>query len=151
MADHGATDAASRTQCNHERVVNVTRLVTSVEVDDVVADPRRLSVSASHEAVLSNGDQVLLLDDRGWSISGPPELWTATTPGEIADTARVVVGPDEPIAGYAPEDMEASHWNALATALRRQGINVEGPALRELPHDVVLGKQLLARLRASAG
>lgn len=47
--------------------------------------------------------------------------------------------------------MEASHWNALATVLRRQGINVEGPALRELPHDVVLGKQLLARLRASAG
>ena len=94
---------------------------------------------------------MLLLDDRGWSISGPAEIWETTTPDEIADTARVVVGPDEPFAGYSQEDMEASHWNALATVLRRQGINVEGPALRELPHDVVLGKQLLARLRASAG
>ena len=98
--------------------MKVTRLVTRVEVDDSIADPRRLSATASHE---------------------------------IADTARVVVGPDEPFAGYSQEDMEASHWNALATVLRRQGINVEGPALRELPHDVVLGKQLLARLRASAG
>mgnify|MGYP000861210165 FL=1 len=141
----------ARTQCDHERVVKVTRLVTRVEVDDSIADPRRLSATASHEAVLSNGDQVLLLDDRGWSISGPAEIWATTTPDEIADTARVVVGPDEPFAGYSQEDMEASHWNALATVLRRQGINVEGPALRELPHDVVLGKQLLARLRASAG
>ena len=131
--------------------MKVTRLVTRVEVDDSIADPRRLSATASHEAVLSNGDQVLLLDDRGWSISGPPGIWTTTTPGEIADTARAVVGPDEPFAGYSQEDMEASHWNALATVLRRQGINVEGPALRELPHDVVLGKQLLARLRASTG
>lgn len=138
-------------QCDHEPVVKVKRLVTSVEVDDPVADPLRLSATASHEAVLSNGDRVLLLDDRGWSISGPPEIWASMTAGEITDTARVVVGPDEPFAGYSQEDMEASHWDTLAAVLRRQGVDVEGLALRELPHDVVLGKQLLARLRASAG
>jgi hypothetical protein len=126
-------------------------LVTSVEVDDEVDDPRRLSVSASHEAVLSNGDRVPLLNDRGWSVSGPPDIWSSMSAAEIMDTARVVVGPDEAFDGYSQEDMEASHWAFLAAILRRQGADVEGPALRELPHDVVLGERLRARLSASAG
>ena len=133
-------------------MVHVTRLVTSVEVDDAVADPRRLSVSASHDAVLSNGDRVLLLNDRGRSISGPPDIWSSMSAAEIANTARMVVGPDEAFDGYSQEDMEASHWAFLAAVLRRQGAaEIEGPALRELPHDVVLGERLLARLSASAG
>lgn len=131
--------------------MHVTSLVTSVEVDDAVADPRRLSVSATHEAVLSNGYRVLLLNDRGWSVSGPPDIWSSMSAAEIADTARVVVGPDEAFDGYSQEDMEASHWAFLAAILRRQGADVEGPALRELPHDVLLGERLLARLSASAG
>lgn len=129
----------------------MTRLVTSVEVDDEVLNPRRLSVSAKHEALLSNGDRVLLLDDRGWSVSGPADTWSCLTAAEIADTARVVVGPDEAFDGYAKKDMEASHWAYLAAILRRRGVDVEGPALRQLPHDVVLGTRLLARLSATAG
>jgi hypothetical protein len=50
-------------------VVYVTHLVTFVEVDDTVADPRQMSVLARHEAVLMNGDRVLLLADRGWSAA----------------------------------------------------------------------------------
>jgi len=130
-------------------VLHVTHLVTYIEVDAAVAD-RRLSVSASHEAVLSNGDRVLLLDDRGWSVSGPPDVWSTMSAYEIQNTARVVVGPDEAIDGYSQEDMEASHWACLAAVLRRQGADVKGSALRELPHDVVLGERLLARLSASA-
>ena len=137
-------------ECDHDRVVLVTHLVTYVEVDDAVADPRRLSVSASHEAVLSNGDRVLLLDDRGWSVSGPPDVWSSMSADEIENTARVVVGPDEAFDGYSQEDMEASHWACLAAVLRRQGADVQWSALRELPHDVVLGERLLARLSASA-
>ncbi|MEO5609866.1 MAG: hypothetical protein ABIQ92_09430 [Ornithinibacter sp.] len=132
-------------------MLHVTRLVTSVEVDDAVADPRRLSVSARHEALLSNGDRVLLLDDRGWSVSGPPDIWSSTSAEEIEDTARVVVGPDEAFDGYSQDDMVASHWAFLAAVLRRQGADVEGWALRELPHDVVLGERLVARLSAGAG
>lgn len=45
----------------------VARLVTLVDVDDDVADPRQMSVSARHEAVLVDGRRLLLLDDRGWS------------------------------------------------------------------------------------
>jgi hypothetical protein len=137
-------------ECDHDRVVHVTHLVTYVVVDDAVAAPRRLSLSASHEAVLSNGDRVLLLDDRGWSVSGPPDVWSSMSADEIENTARVVVGPDEAFDGYSQEDMEASHWAFLAAVLRRQGADVEWSTLRELPHDVVLGERLLARLSASA-
>ncbi len=131
--------------------MHVTRLVTFVEVDDPVADPRRLSVSARHEAVLSNGDRVLLLDDRGWSVSGPPNIWQKTSAGEIADMARVVVGPDGAFDGYSQEEMEANHWGFLAAVLRCQGADIEVSALGALPHDVVLGDELLERLRHGVG
>ena len=55
-----------------------------------------MSVSARHEAVLENGCRVLLLDDRGWSASGPPDIWARTSIEDIVDTALMVVGPDEP-------------------------------------------------------
>jgi hypothetical protein len=92
----------------------VTRLVTFVEVDDTVADPRQMSVSARHEAVLTNGGRVLLLADRGWSASGPPNIWAVTSVKEIADTARMVAGPDEPFGGRSQQDMEADHWASTA-------------------------------------
>lgn len=138
-------------QCDHERVVHVMRLVTFVEVTDSVADPRRLSVSARHEAVLSNGDRVILLDDRGWSESGPPDIWSSLSAGEIVESARVVVGPDEPFDGYSQEYMQATHWATLAEVLRRHDVDLEGKTLSELPHEVELGEELLTRLRAGAG
>lgn len=124
----------------------MARLVTFVEVDDTVADPRRLSVSARHEAVLTNGDRVLLLADRGWSASGPVNIWAVTSVEEIRDTARMVVGPDEPFGSRSQKDMEADHWASLAAVLRRQGVDVDVLALGRLPHDVVLGQQLLERI-----
>ena len=73
------------------------------------------------------------------------------TAGDIADTARVVVCPDEPLARFSQEDMEPSHWETLAAVLRREGVDVERMALNELPHEVVLGEELLARLGADVG
>ena len=124
----------------------MTRLVTLVEVDDIVADPRQMSVSARHEAILTDGGHVLLLADRGWSASGPPDIWARTSAKRIADTARMVVGPDEPFGGRSHEDMEADHWASLAAVLRRQGIDADVPELGRLPHDVVLSEKLLARI-----
>ncbi len=102
---------------DHERhdghVVYVTGLVTFVESDDAVPDPREMSVSARHEGVLDNGDRVLLLDDRGWSTSGPATIWAVTSVEDIADTARMVVGPDGPFGGRSQKDMEADHWPPL--------------------------------------
>jgi hypothetical protein len=128
------------------RVVYVTRLVIFVEVDETVADPRQMSLSARHEAVLSDGGRVLLLADRGWSASGPPDIWAVTSVEEITDTARMVVGPDERFGSRSQKDMEADHWASLAVVLRRQGVEADAPALGRLPHDVVLGQRLLERI-----
>lgn len=132
-------------------MVYVTRLATFVEVDDTVADPRQVSVAARHEAVLTKGGRVLLLGDRGWSASGDPTIWAVTSAEEIADTARTVVGPDEPFGGRSLKDMEADHWACLAAVLRRHGVDADARELGRLPHDVVLGEQVLARIGTSRG
>ena len=130
----------------------VVRLVTLADVHDD-ADARRVSVSARHEAVLEDGSRVLLLDDRGWTqtlhgagTTGIDDLWVLTPEHDIAETARVVVGPDEPFGGRSQDDMETDHWNALAETLGAHGIVADGSELRQLPHDVVLSDRLLARL-----
>jgi hypothetical protein len=139
------------------------RLVTLVDVNDENADARQMSVSARHDAVLEDGRRVLLLDDRGWTASAlraswvgdVPDVdvqrerldsWALTTVEEIEETARVVVGPDEPADGHSQEDMEEDHWAYLAGVLRQQGVVVDSLELKRLPHDVVLSERLLARI-----
>ena len=129
----------------------VVRLVTVVDLDDRVLDDRRISVSARHEAVLPSGRRVLLLDDRGWSQSGPPNIWALTSVDDLVKTARVVVGPDEPSGERSGADMETDHWAQLTEVLRRQGIQAEPSDLKRLPHDVVLSDRLLACVGSAAG
>lgn len=130
-------------------MASVARLVTSVDVD--VADSRRMSLSARHEAVLADGRRVLLLDDRGWTTSGPPDIWARTSVEEIEGTARMVVGPDEPFAGRSHEDMEADHWAQLSGVLRQQGVVADAVELKRLPHDVVLSERLLVLIGHDPG
>ena len=122
------------------------------------ADPRRISVSARHEAVLDDGSRLLLLDDRGWTqelrgagADDVDELWAITTERDIVETARMVVGPDEPFGGRTQEVMETSHWNALAEMLRAQGVVVDVGELRRLPHEVELSDRLRARVGPGPG
>jgi hypothetical protein len=145
----------------------VTRLVTLVDVRDDVADPRQMSVSALHEAVLEDGRRVLLLDDRGWTSAAltaswgevpdgesrrdPLDTWALTSVEDIEETARVVVGPDEPAEGRSQADAEADHWAYLADVLRQQGVVVDALELKQLPHDVVLSERLLARIGRGRG
>jgi hypothetical protein len=145
----------------------VTHLVTLVDVDDEGANARQMSVSARHEAALADGRRVLLLDDRGWSesalrawvgevpdrVSQRDQLdsWALTSVEDIEETARVVVGPDEPPDGYSQEEMEASHWDYLAGVLRQQGVVVDALELKRLPHEVVLSERLLARIGRGRG
>lgn len=129
----------------------VARLVTFAEVREDGSDERQMSISARHEAVLQDGRRLLLLDDRGWttSVRGADDIWAVTSVEEIESEARMVVGPDEPFEGRTQADMEADHWAYLAEILRAQGVVVEAKELRELPHEVVLGERLLARLRGA--
>jgi hypothetical protein len=121
-------------------------LVTFVDIE--AADPRQRSFSARHEAELADGRRLLLLSDRGWTERqiGLGDIWSNTPPEEIERTARFVVGPDEPFDGRTQEDMEADHWTYLASVLRRHGVRVDALELRQLRHDVVLSRRLLARI-----
>ena len=121
-------------------------------------DPRRISVSARHEAVLEDGSRLLLLDDRGWTEelrgAGADRIddpWALTSARDIVETARIVVGPDEPFGGRSQDDMDTDHWNALAENLRAQGVVADAGTLKQLPHDVELSDRLRARLGQSPG
>ncbi|MFE6775863.1 hypothetical protein [Streptomyces sp. NPDC057702] len=122
----------------------VTRWVTHVELDDAAANGRQVSVSARLTAALSDGRALVLLGDRGWSVSSPVDIRTTTSAQDIEREARTVVGPDEPFDGGTQEQAEAAHWNSLADILRRQGVEVGAHELERLPHDVVLGNRLRA-------
>jgi hypothetical protein len=123
--------------------------MTFVDVD--VDVPGWMSVSARHQAVLMGGRRVLLLSDRGWSVSGPPNIWAMTSVEDIVATARLVVGPDEPFAGRSHEDLEADHWVRLTEILRKQGVHADALELKRLPHEVALSERLLARVGHPAG
>jgi len=66
----------------------VARLVTFVDADVNGDVSRRMSLSARHEAVLVGGRGMLLLDDRGWSASGPANIWATTSVEDIVEAAR---------------------------------------------------------------
>ena len=132
----------------------VIRLVTFVDLDDKNdpgADAYHMHLSARHEAELDNGGRVLLLGDRGWSGSGSSHIWSTETIEQIADEARVVVGPDEPNErhGETYELMEAYHYGMLDGILRQRGICAGD--LRSVPHSVELSERVLARLGRGEG
>jgi hypothetical protein len=70
---------------------------------------------------------------------------------DIEDTARAVVGPDEPVDGGSQEDAQTAHWAHLTEILSREGVIADPVELRQLPHDVVLGERLLARVGHDPG
>lgn len=120
------------------------RLVTSVDVDvDDQQSNDHVSISTRHELELADGRRILLLDDRGWGSSAP---WTMMSATAVADTSRVVVGPDEPFDDLTEDAVAADHWRALAETAERQGAAVDAAELRQLRHDVVLSERVLARL-----
>jgi hypothetical protein len=118
----------------------VTRLVTFVDVDD--GQPGSgIAASARHEAELDDGGRVVLLGGRGWSESRD---WDSASIADLADTARMVVGPDEPIGGRSHEEEADAHWTYLGDVLRRNGVEIDAAELRQLPHIVEFSPQALA-------
>jgi hypothetical protein len=95
-------------------MAEVRRLVTFVDIDNDVVTLKQMPVSARHEAELDDGRRILLLNDRGWGWSGP---WAQSSVEDIRETARMVVGPDEPFDGRSHEEMEADHSACLQRIL----------------------------------
>jgi hypothetical protein len=131
---------------------SVSRLVTIADLRES-PDPREMSVALRHEAVLDDGSRVILLDDRGWTsglrgagVDEETDAWRFASEREIEETARAVVGPDEPFGDCTRADMERDHWHWLAYTLGSEGVAVDADELRRLPHDVVLSERLRARL-----
>jgi len=129
---------------------DVRRLITSIDIDETAGpesnNDRRLSITALHELELSGGRRVTLLNDRGWAASGPSGIWSYESVETLTQTARTVVGPDEPFDGRSYEEGAALHWTYLAGIAQGQGVPVEAGELAALPHDVDISVQIRARL-----
>lgn len=135
-------------------MAEVERLVTVVDED--AAPPGSEGFSAHLFAVLADGSRVLVLDDRGWAqttirAARPPDtVDPAPAPldrADVEDTARTVVGPDEPADGEDHEAEAARYWQYLTEILAGRGVDVPAARLRTLPHDVELTEALAARVR----
>jgi hypothetical protein len=118
--------------------MSVGRLVTYASLRELTAE--RCSVDLRHVARLTDGREILLLDDRGFSWSGP--VGGSLTREQVDLDARTCVGPDEPV-----EDVSASHWRFLVERLRVAGVTTSVDEVSGLEHDVVLDE----RLRAAIG
>lgn len=131
-------------------VPEAKRLVTSIDTDDPASMPRgsnhQMSVTAELELELDSGRRLTLLDDRGWAVSGPSNIWACTSLEELADTARTVVGPDEPADGSSYDDADEGYWAQLAANAEAQGVRMEPGDLAALPHDVVISQKIQARV-----
>lgn len=138
----------------------LARLVTLVDINDA-SEASGLSFSARHDAILTDGRRVVLLNDRGWTQSAviftgePPmqqnrsSLWEFVTREQVEESARTVVGPDESYGDYTPAEMAAGHWATLAATLGREGVEADATEVRGLPHDVEFSDRLIARLTDS--
>ena len=78
------------------------------------------------------------------------DIWAVTSVEDIEQTARAVVGPDEPLDGRSQEHMEATHWDSISEVLRQHGVVVGAQELQRLSHDVVIGERLQARIGGSS-
>jgi hypothetical protein len=119
-------------------MANVERLVTVVELDE--RDQSGHSARAHLYVLLSNGERLVLLDDRGWS-SGAASIGQLGR-RDIEDTARTVVGPDGPCPGENDEQMEARYWASMERKVLEAGFGAEAAELKALPHEVEIGQRL---------
>jgi hypothetical protein len=97
-------------------------------------------------ALLSDGREVTLLDDRGWTTSAP---LGGTADGQearmpvthVVRNVYNVVLPDD-----AEETGEEHEWQRFVQRLREVGIAVTPDELRALPYRVILSDRLRSRL-----
>lgn len=111
------------------------RFVSLVEIDGDEA-ARAVGLSVLHQAQLDDGPLLVVLDDRGWSAN---QDWAMRAASEIRDTARMVVGPDEPLHGPSQADAVHGCWLFIQDIHASQDAAVPLGELQQLPRDVVFG------------
>lgn len=124
--------------------LRAVRLVARVELQPQDSWHRGTSFSVVESAVLSDGGEVVLLDDRGWGTSyeqQPGEPF-ALTADDIAQGVRNVVLPDD-----AEDSGEDHEWAWFVRRLRDVGVATTETELRGLPYDVVPGERLRATMQ----
>jgi hypothetical protein len=89
-------------------------------------------------ALLSDGREVTLLDDRGWSTSARLDRIPITQ--VVRDVFNTVL-PDD-----AEDTGEEHEWQRFEQRLREAGVAVTLDELRALPYRVILGDRLRSRL-----
>jgi hypothetical protein len=97
-------------------------------------------------ALLSDGREVTLLDDRGWTTSAPLGRTADGQEARMSVTHVVrnvynVVLPDN-----AEETGEEHEWQRFAQRLREAGVAVTLDEIRALPYRVILSDRLRSRL-----
>jgi zona occludens toxin (predicted ATPase) len=97
-------------------------------------------------ALLSDGREVTLLDDRGWTTSAPLGRTADRQEARMSVTDVVrnvynVVLPDN-----AEETGEEHEWQRFAQRLREAGVAVTRDELQALPYRVILSDRLRSRL-----
>jgi hypothetical protein len=89
-------------------------------------------------ALLSDGREVTLLDDRGWTTSAPLARVSVT---HVVSSTYTTVLPDN-----AEETGEEHEWQCFAQRLREAGVAVTPDELRALPYRVILSDRLRSLL-----
>ena len=93
-------------------------------------------------ALLSDGREVTLLDDRGWSTSERLDQIPLT---QFVRDVHTTVLPDD-----AEETGEEHEWQRFEQRLREAGVAVTLEELRGLPYRVILSDRLKSRLGQSS-
>ena len=124
------------------RSVAVVSLGAWCDLQDGSGGGGGTSCNVREFALLSDGREVTLLDDRGWTTSAPL--------GEISVTHSVrnvymAVLPDN-----AEETGEEHEWQRFAQRLREAGVAATPDELRALPYRVILSDRLRSRLKLSS-
>ncbi len=91
-------------------------------------------------ALLSDGREVTLLEDRGWTTSAPMGVISLT---HVVRNVYNVVLPDN-----AEETGEEHEWQRFEECLREAGVAVTRDELRALPYRVILSVPCGARWQA---
>ncbi|MBV9604635.1 MAG: hypothetical protein JO027_06000 [Solirubrobacterales bacterium] len=68
---------------------------------------------------------------------------------QVEQTARTVVGPDEPLSGGSWAEAEAAYWAMLGQKLKDAGVDANGAEMATLIHEVEISDRVRSLLKSA--